>query len=162
MKAFGLAIIGRDVEVNYTAKNEPVANLSLAFAYGRKGEDGNRPTQWVKAALWGARAEALAPYLLKGTKVAVTLRDVRLEEYQTQNGNGTNMVAEVDDVELAGSPQQQDGGQQRQAQRQAPQQRQQQPQRQAPVQRAAAPAARQASAQRPASGFDDMDDDIPF
>ena len=41
----GLARIGKDAELRYTASNEPVANLSLAFNYGRKGDDGKRPTQ---------------------------------------------------------------------------------------------------------------------
>ena len=35
----GLARIGKDAELRYTASNEPVANISLAFNYGRKGED---------------------------------------------------------------------------------------------------------------------------
>ena len=32
----GLARIGKDAGLRYTASNEPVANLSLAFNYGRK------------------------------------------------------------------------------------------------------------------------------
>jgi single-strand DNA-binding protein len=40
-----------------------VANVSLAFTYGKKGDDGKRPTQWVDASLWGQRAESLAPYI---------------------------------------------------------------------------------------------------
>ena len=59
--------LGRDAELRYTpGKNEPVINLALAFNWGQKGEDGNRPSQWIEASLWGKRAEALAPYLLKG------------------------------------------------------------------------------------------------
>lgn len=42
MKSFGLARIGRDVEVRYTAGGDAVASLSLAFTYVRKGEDGKR------------------------------------------------------------------------------------------------------------------------
>ena len=40
MKAFGLARIGRDAEIRHTAGGDAVASLSLAFTYGRKGEDG--------------------------------------------------------------------------------------------------------------------------
>ena len=76
MKAFGLARIGRDAEIRHTAGGDAVASLSLAFTYGRKGEDGKRPTQWVDASLWGKRAEALAQYLTKGSLVAVTPEDV--------------------------------------------------------------------------------------
>lgn len=102
MKSFGLARIGRDVEVRFTAGGDAVASLSLAFTYGRKGEDGKRPTQWVDAALWGKRAEALAPYLLKGGLVAVTLEEVHIETYQSANGPGHKLTGKVLDIELAG------------------------------------------------------------
>ena len=140
MKAFGLARLGRDAEIRTTSNGEQVATLALAFSYGRKGSDGKRPTQWVDGALWGKRAESLAPYLLKGGLVAVTLEDVRIETFTSQNGDGHKLAGRVIDVELAG------GGE-----------------------RTAAPAPRQAPAPRPApaaapmgSGFDDLDSDIPF
>ena len=141
MKSFGLARIGRDVEVRYTAGGDAVASLSLAFTYGRKGEDGKRQTQWVDAALWGKRAEALAPYLLKGGLVAVTLEEVHIETFQGSNGPGHKLAGKVLDIELAG------GGDKPAA---APR----------PV-----PAPARAPARAPAptgSGFDDMDSDIPF
>ena len=141
MKAFGVARIGRDVELRYTAQGEAVASLSLAFGYGRKGQDGKQPTQWVDAALWGKRAEALAPYLAKGHQIGVTLEDVHIETYQGKNGEGHKLVARVLDVQLIGG--------------------------QAAVAASAATArpAPAAKAVQPAltgSGFDDMDDDIPF
>ena len=136
MKAFGVARIGRDVVLRYTAQGEAVAGLSLAFSYGRKGEDGKQPTQWVDAALWGKRAEALAPYLAKGHQLGVTLEDVHIETYQGSNGEGHKLVARVLDVQLI-------GGQAATA-RPAPK---------------AAPAAKTVPA---GNGFDDMDDDIPF
>ena len=139
-KMFGLARLGRDAEVRTTGQGESVATLALAFSYGRKGGDGRRPTQWVDGALWGKRAEALAPYLLKGGLVAVTLEDVHIETFTSQKGDGHKLAGRVIDVELAG------GGE-----------------------RTAAPAPRQAPAPRPApatapmgSGFDDLDSDIPF
>jgi len=138
-KLFGLARLGRDAEIRYTAQNEPVASLSLAFSYGKKGNDGKRPTQWVDGALWGKRAEALAPYLLKGSLIVVTLDDVHIETFQSNGGEKSKLAGRVSDVELAG------GGQA------AP----------APAQQAAPrPAARPAPA--PAQSFSDMDDDIPF
>ena len=147
MKAFGLARIGRDAEIRYTQGNDAVASLSLAFSYGRKGDDGKRPTQWVDASLWGKRAEALAPYLKKGGLVSVSLEDVHTEVYQGKHGEATKVVARVVDLELAGS-----GEQRQQAPAQAPARQQQQ---------------RPAQPQRPApaaqgSGFDDLDNDSPF
>ena len=105
MKAFGLARLGRDAEIRTTSQGESVATLALAFSYGRKGSDGNRPTQWVDAALWGKRAEALAPYLVKGGLVSVSLEDVHIETFDGKNGPGHKLAARVVDVELA-SPKQ--------------------------------------------------------
>lgn len=102
MKAFGLARLGRDAEIRTTSQGESVATLALAFSYGRKGSDGKRPTQWVDGALWGKRAEALAPYLLKGGLVSVLLEDVHIETYQGKNGEASKLVGRVVDVELAG------------------------------------------------------------
>ena len=137
MKAFGLARLGRDAEIRTTSNGEQVATLAPAFSYGRKGSDGKRPTQWVDGALWGKRAEALAPYLLKGGLVSVSLEDVHVETFEGKNGPGHKLAARVVDVELAG------GGE-----------------------RTAAPAPAPRPAPRPpasaSSGFDDMDSDIPF
>lgn len=135
MKAQGLARIGRDIEIRYTTNNEPVANISLAFTYGKKGSDGKRPTQWVDASLWGKRAESLAPYLSKGMQIVAYLEDVHLTSYQ--KGDGTHhskIVARLADLELISSNEQQ----------------------------APAPAPQRQPAPNPSTGFDDMDNDIPF
>lgn len=137
MKAFGLARIGRDVEVRFTANGEAVASLALAFTYRLKGE---KATQWVEASLWGKRAEALAPYLRKGGLIAVTVDDVHIETYEGKNGTGTKLVGRVSDVELAG------GGQEAE-----------QAEKPKPAPARAAPKPVPAS-----SGFESMDDDIPF
>lgn len=135
---FGLARIGRDVTVRI-AGQDPVANVSLAFNYGRKDADGRRPTQWVDAAIWGKRAEALAPYLLKGGLVSVTLNDVHIETFQGANGEGTKLVGTIIEIELAGGN---------------------------PQQAAPAPAPKPAPRPAPRTGTrpaaQDYDDDIPF
>lgn len=149
----GLATLGRDAELRYLHNGDAVTNLSLAFNYGRKGEDGKRPTQWVDAALFGKRAESLANYLLKGQRIAVTIDDVHIETYQTRDGGqGSKLAGSISNIEFAGYPQQseQQATRQAQPQRQAPQQRQSAPQRQAPQQAQAG------------SGFSDMEDDVPF
>lgn len=100
---YGLARLGRDAEVRYTPSGDAVANLSLAFTYGRKGNDGKRPTQWVDGSLWGKLAEAIAPYLLKGGLVAVTLEDVHLETFTKSDGtSSTKLTGKVSAIELAG------------------------------------------------------------
>ncbi|MBB3004429.1 single-strand DNA-binding protein [Paraburkholderia tropica] len=146
IQIFGLARVGRDVEVRNTTNGDAVASVSLAFSYGRKGDDGKKPTQWVDGALWGKRAEALAPYLTKGTLVTVACEDAHIETFQKQGGGeGVKLAARITAIDLAGNPPQA---------AQQPQQRQQQ--RQAPQQR-------QAHQNIPAGGgFDDMQDDVPF
>jgi single-strand DNA-binding protein len=137
----GLARLGRDAELRYTQSGDPVAALSLAFSYGRKGEDGKRPTQWVDAAIWGKLAEAITPYLTKGAAVFVVLDDVHIETFQKRDGGeGHKLAGRVSTIELAGVPQAQDP-------KPAPK---------------PAPASKPAPRQQTGTGFDDMDDDIPF
>lgn len=100
----GLARIGRDVEVR-TTSGDSVANVSLAFSYGKKGSDGKRPTQWVDGTLWGKRAEAISPYLLKGGLIAVTLNDVHIETYQGKSGEAFKLVGNITEIDLAGGGQ---------------------------------------------------------
>lgn len=150
MHMTGIARLGKDAEVRFTPSGQQVANLALAFNYGRKGDDGNRPTQWVDASLWGDRAEKLAPYLTKGQTVYVMLEEPHIETYEGKNGTGAKMVARVASIEFAGSKQ--DGQQQSQRQQSAPDN----------------PRPPQQSAPRPqqgsggGGGFGDFDDDIPF
>jgi single-strand DNA-binding protein len=104
MKAQGLARIGREVEVRYTTGGEAVANISLAFTFGKKGADGNRPTQWVDASLWGKRAETLAPYLKKGSQIVAYLDDVSVQTFTKGDGTqATKMVGRIVDLELISS-----------------------------------------------------------
>jgi single-strand DNA-binding protein len=138
MLAFGLARLGRDCELRATPQGESVGRLSLAFTWGAKGEDGKRKTVWVEASFWGKRAAALAPYLTKGSQVSVALDDVHLETYESGGVEKTKLVGKVSAIDLA-------GGQPAQAQRSA-----------------SAPAPKPTPAPRANSGFDDMDDDIPF
>jgi len=140
MKAQGLARIGKDAEVRFTPGGTAVANVSLAFTYGKKGEDGKRPTQWVDASIWGQRAEPMAPYLLKGKQIVAYLEDVHLQTYTKGDGTqNTKMVARLADLEFVS-----DNSDHKPTQK---------PQ--------SAPQSRPAP-QSQGSGFDDMDDDIPF
>lgn len=137
----GLVRLGRDAELRHTSAGEAVCSLSLAYGYGRKGTDGKRPTQWVEGALWGKRAESLAPHLTKGSLLCVTVDDLHVEFFiKSDNTQAVKLAGRVSELEFAGSPQ-----------TAAP---------------AAPPAPRPPPPPAPApttgSGFDDMDDDIPF
>lgn len=137
--------IGRDAELRYAGQNQTaVVNLSLAYPFGQKDQStGKRPTQWVDASLWGKRAEVLSSYLTRGTKVVATIDELHIENFTHSDGSArSKLVGNIIAIELAGSPQQA-----------AP--------AQAPAPAAPRPAPRPAPKPAP-TGFDDMDDDIPF
>ena len=137
----GLFTLGRDAETRVTQGGTTVVQLAVAYNYGRKGEDGKKPSQWVRASMFGKQAEALAPYLLKGKQVSLVIRDLHIATFQKQDGStGTSLEGVADFDDFARGPKQ-DGY--------AP----------AP---AAAPRPAPAPAPRASSGFDDMDDSIPF
>lgn len=132
----GLFTLGRDAELRTTGQGEQVASVALAYQYGRKGNDGKRPTQWVDAALWGDRAAKLAEYLTKGSEFYMHVDDLHVETYDKRDGTkGIKLVGRIGTVEFT-----------RSRPAAAP----------APAPRPPAPAP------KPGSGFDDMDDDIPF
>lgn len=143
--------IGRDVELRTTPQGESVCNVVIGCNYGRKGQDGKFPTQWVEGTIWGKRAEAMAEYLTKGKQVILALSDVHIETYEGKNGQGSKLLGRVDNIAFGADAA---GGQQ-----QAAPQRQQaparQPQRQAP---------QRTSGGQQSGGYDDLDDgsDIPF
>lgn len=70
--------IGQDAKLAHTQSGDAVCNFSVAVDY-RDGRE--KATQWWRCALWGRRAEALAPYLLKGVSVAVS-GEITLTEYE--------------------------------------------------------------------------------
>ena len=100
----GVVRLGRDAESKVTPKGTPVVSFSGAYNYGRKGEDGNRPSQWVTFEFFGERAEKVAPYLTKGGQVWVAASNVRVREFTKKDGTvGNTLEATVQDLDLVGS-----------------------------------------------------------
>lgn len=151
----GVFRLGRDTECRYLPSGEAIANLSLAHNYGKRKEDGTRATTWIDAGLWGKRAEALATHLTKGATVFAVLEDLHIEEFERRDGGtGSKLVARVMALEFVGSRAERErGAEQQQASRPSA------PPAAAPA-RAPAPAPK--AAPKSGTGFDDMDDDIPF
>ena len=122
--------IGRDAELNKGPNHDPVANWPLAVNVGTTN---NKDTMWVDCALWGKRAEALAQYLLKGTKITVVGRQ-KTDTYTKKDGTtGYKLILTVIEVDLHGSKSAGD-----------------------------APAAAHAAARPAPRSLADLDDDIPF
>jgi len=133
--------LGRDAELRYMPNGDAVANFSVADSQGK-----DKPTIWWNCQLFGKRAESLSQYLTKGMSVTVT-GNITQRTYQKDGAEKTAMEIRVGDVALQGGRKDDQS-----EQRQALQQR--------------APAPRQVPRQAPkgsqGSGFDDMDQDIPF
>ena len=73
--------LGKDVELRHLPDGTPVASFSVADSQGR-----DKPSIWWNCALFGKRAEALSPYLLKGTQVTVN-GAVTEREFTDKDGN---------------------------------------------------------------------------
>lgn len=142
----GVFRIGRDAELRYVPRGDAVINLSLAANYGRRDDEGKQPTQWIEAGLWGERAEKLAEHLTKGKQVFCTIEDVHIETFtKADQTQGHKLAGRIQRLDFVGPRQ---DGEQRS--------------NQAPAQPRGAPPARQQAQSKAGSGFEDMDDDIPF
>lgn len=102
----GLARLGRDADLRYLPNGTPVAALALAFDYrSTKAGSQERPTQWVDASLFGERARALAPHLIKGTSLNVVIEDPHVEQYpRRDNTVGAALRGTVVLIDFAGKP----------------------------------------------------------
>ncbi len=150
--------LGRDPEIRYMPSGEPVANITIATSSKYKNKSGEmvEETEWHRVTFFGKLAEIAGQYLKKGRSVYVEGR-LKTRKYTDKDGiekYATDIVANemqmLGSREGMGEPSGDDGG--GYAPRSAP----------APRAPAAPQAERQAPAPKPAGGFDDMDDDIPF
>ncbi len=154
---------GRDPEIRYLPSGQAVANVSVATSSRRKDKNTGESiedTQWHRVTFYDRLAEIAGEYVRKGRPIYVEGR-LKYGKYTDQSGVEKNTVDIVaTELQLLGGREgmggpSDGGGDEGGA---PPPRRMAPPARPAP----AAPAPRQAPAPRPASGFDDMDDDIPF
>jgi single-strand DNA-binding protein len=160
-KVILLGNLGRDPEVRYLPSGDQVANITIATSSRYKNKAGEmvEETEWHRVTFFGRLAEIASQYLKKGNPVYVEGR-IKTNKYTDKNGverYSTDVIASEMQLlggrEGRGEPSQSDddGAYNRQTPAARPAAA---PTRQAPAAQAPAP--------RPASGFDDMDDDIPF
>ncbi len=83
IEAAFLGRVGRDPELR-RAKGGELALLTLSVAVGDDGDDAN-PPEWVKIAVFGERAEALAEQLAKGARIYCEGK-LRLERWEGRDG----------------------------------------------------------------------------
>ena len=151
---------GRDPEIRYLPSGQAVANVSVATSSRRKDKNSGETiedTQWHRVTFYDRLAEIAGEYVKKGQPIYVEGR-LKYGKYTDQAGVEKNTVDIIaTEMQLLGKREGMggpgdDGGGGSYS-------------RPAPASRPAAPAQRQAPAQaaaKPSSGFDDMDDDIPF
>ncbi len=152
---------GRDPEIRYLPSGGAVANISIATTSRRKDRNSGEfieETQWHRVTFFERLAEIVGEYVKKGTPIYVEGR-LTYRKYTDKDGiekSATDIIAS--EMQLLGArqgmggPSGEEGGGGYSRPAAAP--------RPAPAARPApAPAP---VAARPASGFDDMDDDIPF
>lgn len=154
---------GRDPEIRYLPSGQAVANVSVATSTRRKDKNTGESiesTEWHRVTFYDRLAEIAGEYVKKGRPIYVEGR-LKYGKYVDQAGVEKNTVDIVaTELQLLGGregmggPGGDDEGGGAPPPRRMP--------ASAPRAAAPAPAARQAPAPRPASGFDDMDDDIPF
>jgi single-strand DNA-binding protein len=147
--------IGRDPESRAFPDGTAVCNMSVATSETWKDKvtgEKKEATEWHRVSATGKLAEICTQYLRQGSLVYID-GSLRTRKYQ-KDGGVDHYATEIRADQMRMLDKRQDGQQSAQSPqpRQAPASRQQAPQR----------AATQAPAPKPGSGFDDMDDDVPF
>ena len=145
---------GRDPEVRYLPSGQAVANVSIATSTKRKDKNSGETiedTQWHRITFYDRLAEIAGEYVKKGRPIYVEGR-LKYGSYTDKTTGVEKNTVDIIATELQllggregmGGPSDEGGGR-------------------APA-RSAAPAAPSAprTAAPAKSGFDDMDDDIPF
>ena len=152
---------GRDPEIRYLPSGQAVANISIATTSRRKDRTSGETvedTQWHRVTFYDRLAEIAGDYVKKGRPIYIEGR-LKYGKYTDQAGGEKNTVDIIaTEMQLLGGREgmggpsgggDDEGG--------APARRPAAAPRPAA---SAAPAGKPAA--KPASGFDDMDDDIPF
>jgi single-strand DNA-binding protein len=149
---------GRDPEIRYLPSGQAVANISIATSTRRKDKNSGESietTEWHRVTFYDRLAEIAGEYVKKGQPIYV--------EGRLKYGSYTDKTTGVEKntVDIIATEMQLLGKREGMG---APSEGEDAPRRAPAAARPAAPAARPAAASpaKNTSGFDDMDDDIPF
>ena len=153
--------LGRDPEMRSFPNGDQVANITIATTDKWKDKatgDMKEATEWHRVVFNGRLAEIAGQYLRKGSQVYIE-GSLRTRKWTDKDGaEKSTTEVRADQMQMLSSRQGAGGGDEGSSsggyepRRAAP----------APAPRALAPMAARPAPSQAASGFDDMDDDIPF
>jgi len=131
--------LGRDVESRYMPNGDAVASFSLAVGSTWKDKQGNKQdsTEWVNVTAFGKLGEICGQYLKKGSQVYVSGR-MKTEKYEKDGIDRYSTKIIASNIQMLGSKDK--------------------PESSANDYRKASGGSRSGGA----SGFDDLEDSIPF
>ncbi len=153
--------LGRDPEVRYTPNGNAVCNLRIATTRNWKNRDSGEKqeeTEWHSVVLYDRQAEVAGEYLKKGRPVYIEGR-LKTRKWQDKDGHDkytTEIIGET--MQLLGGREGMGGGDDGGSRGADRGDDRGDSQRSAPASRPAP----SKPATKSATGFDDMDDDIPF
>ncbi|MFZ5566013.1 MAG: single-stranded DNA-binding protein [Pseudomonadota bacterium] len=131
---------GRDPELRFMASGSAVCNVSVATSSRRKDKNSGETieeTQWHRVTFYERLAEIAGEYLKKGKPVYIEGR-LKYGKFTDKDGHEKNTVDIIaTEMQLLGG-------------------------RDDAPQPASRTAAQRPAPSKPSSGFDDLDDDIPF
>lgn len=147
-KAMLLGNLGHDPEVRYAPSGDKVASFSLATTNRWKDARTGEPkevTEWHRVSAFGKLADVVEKYAHKGDPLFV-IGSIEYRKYTGRdNAERTSTQIRANEIQLIGSRRDEGGERER-----------------APAAQSPAPSRAPAPATSTGSGFDDMDDDIPF
>ena len=97
--------LGKDAELRRTQSGTTIVSFSVAVNEGRKNNqtgEWEEYTNWVSCSMFGTRAEKLAEYLKKGTKVSIKGK-LRYSEWERDGQKRSKLGVIVDEIEFMSS-----------------------------------------------------------
>ena len=93
--------LGQNAELFKTQNGGSILNFNIPT---KSGYGDNEKVVWVKCKLFGKRADALAPILLKGVKVVVS-GQMTLENWEKDGKTNAQIVILLNDIDIMSSVQ---------------------------------------------------------
>ena len=84
---------GSDAQLRSTSNGDSILSVNVAVDQ-RNGKD-DKTTNWYRCSIWGKRAQTLAPYIMKGTRVFVC-GELSMSEYEGKQ----QLNVRVNDIEF--------------------------------------------------------------